>query len=47
MTDQIALGLGLVILVALGLDFGLAGGDGTLFLAQKLLEVIHWLAFWR
>lgn len=47
MTNQIAIGLGILILIALGLDFGLQGGEGTLFLFRKLLELIHWIAFWR
>ncbi|WP_170109236.1 hypothetical protein [Celeribacter persicus] len=47
MTNQIALGLAIVILIALGLDFGLTGGAGTLFLAREWLRLIHWIAFWR
>ncbi|WP_090056381.1 glyceraldehyde-3-phosphate dehydrogenase [Celeribacter neptunius] len=47
MTDKIAVGLAIVIAIALGLDFGMTGGEGTLFLARKILRLIHWVAFWR
>ncbi|WP_146610998.1 hypothetical protein [Aquicoccus porphyridii] len=47
MTNQIAIGLGLVILGLLGLDWYLADGTGTLFLVRKGAELIEWMAFWR
>jgi hypothetical protein len=47
MTNQIAIGLGLLILGLLGLDFGLNDGHATLFLLKKLADLIEWLAFWR
>lgn len=47
MTDKIAVALGLVILVALGIDWQVYNWDGTLFLARKLIMLIEWLAFWR
>ncbi len=47
MTNQIAIGLAIVILIALGLDFTLNGGTGTVFLFRKILELIQWIAFWR
>ena len=47
MTDRIAVVLGLVVLVALGIDWLGFGWDGTLFLARKLSGLIEWLAFWR
>ncbi|WP_417247799.1 hypothetical protein [Celeribacter sp.] len=47
MTNQIALGLGLVIFAALGFDVTMNDGAGTLFLARKGLELIEWIAFWR
>ncbi|WP_417243224.1 hypothetical protein [Celeribacter sp.] len=47
MTDSIALGLAAVILVALGLDFGLNDGAASLFLARKLIVLLHYIAFWR
>ncbi|ALI54706.1 hypothetical protein [Celeribacter marinus] len=47
MTNSIALGLAIVILVALGLDFGVNDGTASLFLARKMLGVLHYIAFWR
>lgn len=47
MTNQIAIGLGILILVALGADFVLNDGDASLFLARKWLELLEWVAFWR
>lgn len=47
MTNTIALGLGILILIALGLDFGLNHGEASLFLARKLLDLIRLIAFWR
>ncbi|WP_226553245.1 MULTISPECIES: glyceraldehyde-3-phosphate dehydrogenase [Celeribacter] len=47
MTNSIAVGLAIVIVIALGLDFGLTGGAGSLFLAKEILRLIHWMAFWR
>ena len=47
MTNQIAIGLGLLIVAGLGLDALLYGSDGILFLFRKLAELIEWLAFWR
>ncbi|KPP84497.1 MAG: hypothetical protein HLUCCO07_05210 [Rhodobacteraceae bacterium HLUCCO07] len=47
MTNQIAIGLGLVILGLLGLDWYLADGGGLLFLIRKGAEMIEWMAFWR
>jgi len=47
MTNQIAIGLGLLIIVGLGLDAVLYDSAGLLFLIRKLAEFIEWLAFWR
>ncbi|MDP5335612.1 MAG: hypothetical protein NWT12_00300 [Paracoccaceae bacterium] len=47
MTNQIAIGLGLLILTGLGLDAALYDGSNLLFLLRKLAELIEWLAFWR
>ena len=47
MTNQIAIGLGLLILLAIGADLALAGGDGMLFLLKKFADLLEWLAFWR
>lgn len=47
MTNQIAIGLGLLILAGLGLDAALHDGANLLFLLRKLADLIEWLAFWR
>jgi len=47
MDNRTALGLGAVILLALGLDFVLQGGEGTLFLLRKFADLIDYVAFWR
>lgn len=47
MTNQIALALGVLILLGLGLDAMFLDWQGTLFLARKLSDMIEWMAFWR
>jgi hypothetical protein len=47
MTDRIALSLGLLIVVALGLDLYFFGSDHMVFLGKRIYELIEWLAFWR
>ena len=47
MTNQIAIGLGLLIVAGLGLDAVLYDGENLLFLMRKMAELIEWLAFWR
>jgi hypothetical protein len=47
MTNQIAIGLGLLILAGVGLDLFLYDGGSLLFLMRKLTDLIEWLAFWR
>ena len=47
MTNQIAIALGLLILIGLGIDWQYFGWEGTLFLARRLTDLIEWLKFWR
>ncbi|MFD1511429.1 hypothetical protein [Lacimonas salitolerans] len=47
MTNQIAIGLGLVILAAIGWDQYAHDGAYLLFLAKKGFDLIEWMAFWR
>ena len=47
MTNQIAISLGVLILVGMGVDMFMNEGEGLLFLMRKLAELIEWLAFWR
>ncbi|WP_164870793.1 hypothetical protein [Mesobaculum littorinae] len=46
MTNSIALGLGLAILVALGINFWF-GFDAHIFLAKQFVDLIQVMAFWR
>ncbi|MDJ1007260.1 MAG: hypothetical protein QNJ13_05485 [Paracoccaceae bacterium] len=46
MTNQIAIGLGLLILGFLGLSFAL-GLDWHIFLARRFIDLVDVVAFWR
>lgn len=46
MTNQIAIGLGLVIVAFLGVSIGF-GLDWHIFLARRFLDLVDVLAFWR
>ena len=47
MTNQIAIALGALILLGLGVDAQLYDWSNTLFLARKLVDLIEWMSFWR
>jgi hypothetical protein len=47
MTNLIAISLGGIILVALGLDIIFNDGTAVLFVGRKLIDFIEYLAFWR
>jgi hypothetical protein len=47
MTNKIALGLGLLLLLVATVDVMLNGTQDLIFLSKKLFELIEWLAFWR
>lgn len=47
MTNTLAIGLGGIILAALGADLFLNDSAATLFLGRKLIDLIEYLAFWR
>lgn len=47
MTNQIALVLGALILIGLGIDWQVYDWSNTLFLARKFTDLLEWLAFWR
>ncbi|MBW6506658.1 MAG: hypothetical protein K0B00_07915 [Rhodobacteraceae bacterium] len=47
MTDRIALGLGLAVLAAVGIDVALVGTAHLLFLGTRFVDFIDYLAFWR
>ncbi|NNE86833.1 MAG: hypothetical protein HKN27_02055 [Silicimonas sp.] len=46
MTNRIALGLGLFLVVVLALNFAL-GLEWHIFLARKFLDLVRLVAFWR
>lgn len=45
--DRIYAGLAIVITLAAFADLLLTGGAGLLFLAQKLMDLVESLTFWR
>jgi len=47
MTNRIALFVGALILVGLLVDWQYFDGQGTLFLARRLVDLIMWIKFWR
>jgi hypothetical protein len=47
LTNQLAIVLGAVILLLLGLDIFLWDSANLLFLAKKFLALTDWAAFWR
>jgi len=47
MTNRIAFGLFLLLVVASIFDLWIENGATLLFLAKKLAELIEYLAFWR
>lgn len=47
MTNSIALGLGIALVVAILADITLNGSDALVFLGKELFRLIEYLAFWR
>ncbi|MCL6284329.1 hypothetical protein M3P21_12410 [Ruegeria sp. 2012CJ41-6] len=47
MTNQIAIWLGGILLVAVVGDVIFFGTEHLLFLGRKLYDLLQWLAFWR
>lgn len=47
MTNTIAVYLAVVLALAIGLDLMLNDGIALLFLAQRFLRLVEWVAFWR
>ncbi len=45
MTNTLAIGLGALILLGLGVDYAVYEWDNTVFLGRKLVDLIEWLAF--
>jgi len=47
LTDRIALWLAAVLILLIGADFVVTGGEILVFLARKFLDLMDWVAFWR
>ena len=47
MTNSVALALALLILGTVAADQLWNGGAGLVFLLQKFVDLLEWLAFWR
>lgn len=47
MTDGLAVLLGSIIVVLIGVDYIVADFEYSLFLIRKLVELAEYLAFWR
>jgi hypothetical protein len=47
MTNRIAIGLGITILLGLAIDYFLFGGGAPVFLGRRLVDVLEFIAFWR
>lgn len=47
MTNRIFLGLLVLVVLALILDFAVTGGASLLFLARRFVDLVDWIAFWR
>ncbi|WP_306154354.1 hypothetical protein [Roseovarius sp. MMSF_3281] len=47
MTNTTSIGLGLLIMIALGVDAAMFDWSNTLFVARKFTDLIEWMAFWR
>ena len=47
MTNQLAVVLGLLIVIGLGVDYVFFEWANCLFLSRKMVDMIEWMAFWR
>lgn len=47
MTNRLAIILGVLILLAVGVDIARNDSAGLVFVLRKLLDLIEYLAFWR
>ena len=47
MTNSIALGLAIFLLVVGGIDYMLYGTEHFVFLGKKFMDLLEWVAFWR
>ena len=47
MTNQIAVFLGALILIGLGIDWQVYDWSHAMFLARRFIDLLEWMAFWR
>ncbi len=47
MSNQLAIFLGIVILIGVGIDYMFFDFSNLLFLSRKMLDLVHYVAFWR
>ncbi|EAQ01478.1 glyceraldehyde-3-phosphate dehydrogenase [Pseudooceanicola batsensis HTCC2597] len=47
MTNKVAIGLAVLILGLLVVDWQMFGLNNSLFLAKKFSDLLEWVAFWR
>jgi hypothetical protein len=47
MTNQVAVALGIIIVIALGVDGIMFDWANTVFVGRKFVDLVEWLAFWR
>ncbi|MEL6548633.1 MAG: hypothetical protein AAFQ54_00140 [Pseudomonadota bacterium] len=47
MTTRLAIIIFALILAAIAIDAALLGGEATVFLIRRVLDLIEWVAFWR
>ncbi len=47
MTNQIALAIGLLLVVMIGTDLLVNDGAALMYTARKFLDLVDWVVFWR
>ncbi|SOC14145.1 hypothetical protein SAMN05877809_10780 [Rhodobacter sp. JA431] len=47
MTNQIAIGLAVLVVLFFGVDAMMLHGSASLFLAKEMMKLTEWMAFWR
>lgn len=47
MTNEIAIGLGAIVLFLFGVDWIVFDWSNSVYLAKKTIEFMAWISFWR
>ena len=47
MTNSLALVLGALILIGIGVDVAIFGSEHMVFLGKKMFWLLDWIAFWH